>query len=61
MMVDSLHIAAVGAYQLARLLAEAISESNLTALKSYVIKENFGSDRRPTVDGWNPRKGYSYD
>jgi hypothetical protein len=60
MMIDTLHLKVLGAYHMARLLAEGISESDLAPLRNYVIEDNLDPNRTPATDGWNPRKGYSH-
>ena len=61
MMKDTLHLRSPGAYQMARLLAKGLSESNLYPLRNKVIQENLDEDRQPEVDGWNPRTGYTHN
>jgi lysophospholipase L1-like esterase len=61
MMRDTLHPIKDGAYHLARLLAEGISESNLVPLRDYVISEKLDSNTPQMTDGWNPRSGYTHN
>lgn len=51
MMIDALHYKQLGAYHMARLVAEGLSETTLPLAKS-VIQSNLDPARVPTKDGW---------
>jgi lysophospholipase L1-like esterase len=51
MMIDALHYKQLGAYHMARLVAEGLSEITLP-LSQAVIKANLDPARTPTKDGW---------
>jgi len=61
MMTDRLHFSDQGAYQMARLLAEGISESNLAPLREQVLEDMLDENKAPTTDGWNQRDGYTHN
>lgn len=51
MMVDALHYKQMGAYHMARLIAEGLTETTLP-LAQHVIKANLDPARAPIKDGW---------
>jgi len=61
MMIDTLHLGIQGAYHMARLLAEGISESKLSPLRDQIFLDKLDPNLPPSEDGWVPRKGYSYN
>lgn len=60
MMIDSLHLRVLGAYHMARLVAEGIAESKLSPLNTYVLGGRLDSKLTPVATGWSPRAGYSH-
>jgi hypothetical protein len=51
MMVDALHYKQMGAYHMARLIAEGLTVTTLP-LAQHVIKANLDPARAPIKDGW---------